>query len=77
MITAERLRRCRSGEDAFALLRELGYEVAPIAIAAAGWRRAGISRGAMMSRSMSPRVKRDRDNDGVTILTLKETQMPE
>ena len=42
MITAERLRRCCSGEDAFALLRELGYEVAPIAIAAAGWRRAGI-----------------------------------
>ncbi len=42
MITAERLRRCCSGDDAFALLRELGYEVSPIAIAAAGWRRAGI-----------------------------------
>lgn len=42
MITAERLRGCRSGEDAFALLRELGYDVAPVAIAAAGWRRAGI-----------------------------------
>jgi len=42
MITAERLRGCCSSDDAFALLRDLGYEVSPIAIAAAGWRRAGI-----------------------------------
>lgn len=42
MITAERLRRCSSLPEVFALLQDLGYEVAPITIAAADWRRAGI-----------------------------------
>ncbi|MGH9423417.1 MAG: Eco57I restriction-modification methylase domain-containing protein, partial [Thermoanaerobaculia bacterium] len=42
MITGERLRRCRSVAEVFGLLRDLGYEVAPITIAAADWRRAGI-----------------------------------
>jgi hypothetical protein len=42
VITAARVRRCTSAEETFALLRELGYQVAPIAIAAADWRRAGI-----------------------------------
>jgi hypothetical protein len=38
VITAERLRAV----DVFTLLRDLGYDVAPVAIAAADWRRAGI-----------------------------------
>ena len=42
MITPARLRRCGSSVEVFALLQELGYEVAPVAIAAADWRRAGI-----------------------------------
>jgi hypothetical protein len=42
VITAARLQRCGSSEEAFALLRDLGYEIAPIAISAADWRRAGI-----------------------------------
>jgi hypothetical protein len=42
VIAAARLRRCGSSDETFALLRELGYDVAPIAIAAADWRRAGI-----------------------------------
>ena len=42
MITAARLQRCGSAGEVFELLRDLGYEVAPIAIAAADWRRAGI-----------------------------------
>ncbi len=42
MITPARLRRCGSSDEVFALLQELGYEVAPVAIAAADWRRAGI-----------------------------------
>lgn len=45
MIAAARLRGCGSSAEVFALLRELGYEVAPITIAAAGWRRAGIAIG--------------------------------
>jgi adenine-specific DNA-methyltransferase len=43
VITAARLRRCDSACEVFALLRELGYEVAPIEINAAQWRRAGIA----------------------------------
>jgi hypothetical protein len=42
VITAARLGRCGSSEATFALLRDLGYEIAPTAIAAADWRRAGI-----------------------------------
>ncbi len=42
MITAARLRRCGSAGEVFALLQELGYDAAPIAIDAAAWRRAGI-----------------------------------
>jgi len=42
MITAARLQRPGSAGEVFALLRDLGYEVAPVAIAAADWRRAGI-----------------------------------
>ena len=42
MITAARLRRCGSIDEAFALLRDLGYEIAPVTIAATDWRRAGI-----------------------------------
>jgi hypothetical protein len=38
VITPARLREC----DAFTLLRDLGYDVAPVTIAAADWRRAGI-----------------------------------
>ena len=38
MITAAHLRDC----DVFTLLRHLGYDIAPITIAAADWRRAGI-----------------------------------
>jgi hypothetical protein len=42
VITAERLRRCGSVAEVFGLLRDLGYDVAPVNIAAADWRRAGI-----------------------------------
>ncbi|PYQ34810.1 MAG: hypothetical protein DMF57_05175 [Acidobacteria bacterium] len=42
MITAERLRQCDSMESLFALMRELGYGVQPVAIVAEEWRRAGI-----------------------------------
>src|SRR5712691_1649077 len=42
MITAERLRQCDSLESLFALMRELGYGVQPVAIVAEEWRRAGI-----------------------------------
>ncbi|MDP9361398.1 MAG: N-6 DNA methylase [Acidobacteriota bacterium] len=45
MITAARLQRCTSRDDVFALLRELGYDVAPVAIVSAEWRRAGIEIG--------------------------------
>jgi hypothetical protein len=38
VITPARLREC----DALTLLRDLGYDVAPVTIAAADWRRAGI-----------------------------------
>lgn len=38
MITAARLRAA----DVFTILRDLGYDIAPITIAAADWRRAGI-----------------------------------
>ncbi|MEA2336544.1 MAG: hypothetical protein QOE82_551 [Thermoanaerobaculia bacterium] len=41
MITAAHLR----DRDVFALLRTLGYDIAPITIAAADWRRAGIEIG--------------------------------
>ena len=42
MITAGRLRTCRSLDCLFGLLRELGYPVSPVAIAADEWRHAGI-----------------------------------
>ncbi len=43
MLTASRLRACAgSGEPAAALFRELGYSVAPVALAPEEWRRAGI-----------------------------------
>ena len=42
MITAARLKRCNSRDELFALLRELGYEIAPVPIVAKEWRRAGI-----------------------------------
>jgi hypothetical protein len=42
VITAERLRSCDCSDDVFSLLRDLGYDIAPITIAAADWRRAGI-----------------------------------
>ncbi|MEA2237521.1 MAG: hypothetical protein QOC81_2245 [Thermoanaerobaculia bacterium] len=45
MITAARLRRCTSRDELFALLRELGYDVAPVPIAAEEWKRAGIEIG--------------------------------
>ena len=45
MITAARLQRCTSRDEVFALLRELGYDVAPVSIVAAEWRRAGIAIG--------------------------------
>lgn len=45
MITAERLERCTSRDEVFELLRELGYDVAPVSIVAAEWRRAGIAIG--------------------------------
>jgi hypothetical protein len=38
VITSAQLREC----DVFTLLRNLGYDIAPITIAAADWRRAGI-----------------------------------
>jgi hypothetical protein len=38
VITSAHLREC----DVFTLLRDLGYDIAPITIAAADWRRAGI-----------------------------------
>ncbi|HKO01162.1 MAG TPA: DNA methyltransferase, partial [Thermoanaerobaculia bacterium] len=42
MITATRLRNCTSRDSLFALLAELGLPVAPVAIDAEAWRRAGI-----------------------------------
>jgi hypothetical protein len=45
VITAARMQRCTSREELFALLRELGYDVAPVPIVAAEWRRAGIEIG--------------------------------
>jgi len=42
VITAARLRDCNSRDGLFALLRELGYPIAPIDIAPQGWRDAGI-----------------------------------
>jgi hypothetical protein len=45
MITAARLQRCTSRDELFVLLRELGYEVAPVPIVAEEWRRAGIEIG--------------------------------
>ena len=42
VITAGRLRECRSLDSLFGLLRELGYPVSPVAIAAEEWRHAGI-----------------------------------
>jgi hypothetical protein len=45
VITAARLRRCTSRDELFALLRELGYDVAPVPIAAEEWKRAGIEIG--------------------------------
>jgi Eco57I restriction-modification methylase len=45
VITAARLQRCMSRDDLFVLLRELGYDVSPVSIVAAEWRRAGIEIG--------------------------------
>ncbi len=42
MLTAERLRACRGVDGVAALFGELGYPVAPVALAAEEWRRAGI-----------------------------------
>ncbi|HSP34994.1 MAG TPA: N-6 DNA methylase [Thermoanaerobaculia bacterium] len=42
VITAERIRRCRSTADTVELLRELGYPVDPVSIDPAEWRRSGI-----------------------------------
>ncbi len=42
MITASRLRSCDSRDSLFALLRELGYPVQPVAVVPSEWRGAGI-----------------------------------
>jgi hypothetical protein len=42
VITAAQLRRCTSRDSLFALIRELGLPVAPVAIDGDAWRRAGI-----------------------------------
>ncbi|HEV2721636.1 MAG TPA: hypothetical protein VG323_16575, partial [Thermoanaerobaculia bacterium] len=42
MITASRLRSCHSRDSLFALLRELGYPVQPVAVDSSEWRGAGI-----------------------------------
>ena len=42
MITASRLRSCDSRDSLFALLRELGYSVQPVAVVPSEWRGAGI-----------------------------------
>ena len=42
MITASRLRSCDSRDSLFALLRELGYPVQPVAVEPSEWRGAGI-----------------------------------
>ena len=42
MITASRLRSCDSRDSVYALLRELGYPVQPVAVDRSEWRGAGI-----------------------------------
>jgi hypothetical protein len=45
VITAARIQQCTSRDAVLALFRELGYEVAPVAIVLDEWRRAGIEIG--------------------------------
>lgn len=61
MITAANLRSCRGAEDVLALLRDLGFPVAPVALDPCEWRRAGIElplNGPGSAMSLAARLER-------------------
>ena len=43
MITAERVRRCRTAADFLSLFRDLGYPVEPVDVDPGEWRRGGVA----------------------------------